>query len=163
MGTLESSNLHVSIFARCWICSRKHPKQTKVGRVRRVDKFKPLAEDVDNVRFQMIERFAYPMAIDAQSNAFTHRFACEGRTTHRSFVEFHSFRAIGYYKDILGLPGAVTPTIADGITGVLPAFGGNKDRWILWTSMPDTNRPGEPISLHDFQIDWGAAIAYGLA
>ena len=70
------------------------------------------------------------------------------------FIEFHSFRALGYYTDLLGLKGAVQPTIPDGIADILPALGGNKDRWILWTSLPHSNRPGQPINPHDCEIDW---------
>ena len=74
----------------------------------------------------------------------------------RSFfsIEFQNLRALGYYKDLLGLKGAVQPTIPDGVADIVPAFGGNEDRWILWTSLPDTNRPGQPISPLDFENDW---------
>ena len=104
----------------------------------------------------MIQVFTLPWAIQAHQAAYTQRYACEPDskgTTERAFIEFHAFRGIGYLKDILGLPGAVQPTILDGVAYTVPAFGGNKDRWILWTSMPDTNQLGLPISLIDFEIE----------
>ena len=61
--------------------------------------------------------------------------------------------AVGYYKDLLGLKGSVQPTILDMITNTVPAFGGDNDRWILWTSMPDTNRLGHPISPLQFELE----------
>ena len=64
------------------------------------------------------------------------------------------FRAVGYYKDLLSLEGAVQPTILDGITNTLPAFGGDKDHWIMWMSMPDTSQLGHPISPLQFQLEW---------
>ena len=66
---------------------------------------------------------------------------------------FTGVRAVGYYKDLLGLNGAVQPTILDGITSAVPAFGGDKDRWILWTSTPDTNRLGHPIGPLQFDLE----------
>ena len=97
------------------------------------------------------------MAIQAIYYHYIMKYTCEQDshgTTERDFIEYHNFRAIGYTKDLLGLPGAVQPTIADGVVNVVPAFGGDKSRWILWTVMPDTNQPGVPISLEDFESDW---------
>ena len=97
------------------------------------------------------------MAIRADLRTYIQKLECEPDshgTTERFFIELHNFRAVGYYKDLLGLKGAVQPTIPDAIVNVLPAFGGNKDRWILWMSLPDTNRRGQPISPLDFEIDW---------
>ena len=105
----------------------------------------------------MVEQIARCLAIRADLHACSRKFACEPDshgTTERSFIEFHNFRAIGYYKDLLSLEGAVQPTIPDGITNTLPAFGGDKDHWILWMSMPDTNQLGHPISPLQFQLEW---------
>jgi hypothetical protein len=136
---------------------RKTPRQLKVGRVRPTSSFKPLAEYMPDIRCSMIEQIACCLAIRADLYACSRKFACEPDshgTTERSFIEFHNFRAIGYYKDLLSLEGAVQPIILDGTTNTLPAFCGDKDHWILWMSMPDTNQPGHPISPLQFRIEW---------
>ena len=80
---------------------------------------------------------------------------CEGDTPQRKFVEFHHFRGIGYYKDVLGLPGAVCPSKPDGMSTKLPVFGTDKNSWVLWSSLPDTNSAsGKPITPEDFEATW---------
>ena len=55
---------------------------------------------------------------------------------------------------LFSLEGAVQPTIPTGIINTLPAVGGDKDHWILWMPMPDTNQLGHPISPLQFELEW---------
>ena len=105
----------------------------------------------------MIEQIACCLASRADLQACSRKFACKPDsqgTAERSFIELRSFRAIGYYKDLLSLEGAVQPTIPDGITNTLPAFGGDKDHWSMRMSMPDTNQLGHPVSALQFELEW---------
>ena len=97
------------------------------------------------------------MAIRADLRAYSQKLAREPDThgtADHSFIEFQRFVVLGDFKDILGLKGAVQPTILVAITNTVPAFGGDKGRWILWTSMPDTNQLGHPFSPLQFELEW---------
>lgn len=137
------------------VSCRKEPKQRKVGNVRQFfnKRFQPLAEDHSYLRYTRIAQLASPMNIKADFNAYTSKYRTENHD-EKAFVEFHNFRAIGYYKDILGLPGAVQPWIPDGMSDQMPEFFKNKTDWALWMVLADPDHPGQPLAGDVFERDW---------
>ena len=119
-------------------------------------RFQPLAEDHVQVRNSRIAELAHPMMIKGDFNAYCNWYKTE-RFEEKPFIEFHNFRAIGYYKDIMGLPGAVEPWIADGMSKHMPVYGGDKQDWALWCAVADPDNPGQPLATDVFERKWAQA------
>ena len=136
---------------------RTEPRQKKITLgwmgVHFSKRYQPLAEDHDKLRNSRLFQLARPTMIKADLEAYCLSHETEQHDT-KAFIEFHNFRAIGYYKDIMGLPGAVQPWIPDGMSNHTPAFGGFQADWALWYTVADPDRPGQPLAEDAFERNW---------
>ena len=143
--------------------SRKHRAQYKVGQgarafggsLQRV-KIQPLADTDNDIRYTRIQDEALWVAIAGDFDTYTNVWLTEAKQNQwKSFPTYHHFRGIGYMKDLLGLPGAVLPWLADSyMKSFRSVFGVEKRYWVFWQSLPNTNKQGEAITAEEFHQQW---------